>query len=799
MGSAGSVCLNDDCPDEAELRALLNGGVIDESRLAWLEDCLSECEGCRGRLDQLSSAGSETVGAVVGAVVGGAFVEPEIVRSEALSKVVSRVKAREFGEGFAGDLKVEPDLGFLDRAESGDQLGRLGKYEVSEVIAEGGMGLVLRARDPDLDREVAIKVLSPRLAANSRARKLFLREARAAAGIEQENVLPIYLVEQSGALPWFVMPLIRGGNLEDRLRERGDGGGIDFSEVLETGLKVARGLAAAHARGIVHRDIKPANVMLDEDGGNVWLADFGLAAAVETGEGGGRITGTPGFMAPEVVAGEPADQRSDLFSLGCVFFAMVTGRQAFSGETVEALLEAVKTDEPAFDRMKGREIPRWFEELVGHLLAKSPGERLGSARELVEILERHTEEVRKAAWRARVWRRLGRGLAAVAGGLAVIAGILWLLSVSGRTQGVNRALSGLSGDAFSVKGRFGVHETLGAAAAAAPDGAVIEIFGDASWETHPVSVEGKALTIRAAGNGVPVLRSVSETAPMISSDSELNLEGLILEHSVRPKKGVPSLVLATRSPLSLRRCRLLSPHRPRESGLAPMVGVLDCALLKLSDVEFQAKYSYGVGFLNDGIAEPCDVQLENVVYLGPMFLMLVENRTSIEEEALRKLEARIVMRHCTVLSGTLIHVASAGAVYPITVTVEKNAFDCEVGLLTSVGNSPDAARGFLRWIDRENVYAVPTDMFFGQGRGTFGNPMPRTRAPSRGWDDLKEWWGLERGGSKRVGRIFTEATRERFSKSESFELGSLEFAEEYQAESGNAGADLNRVGPARRP
>src|SRR5213080_4222763 len=173
--------------------------------------------------------------------------------------------------------RQDADLGFLQPAARPDSLGRLGHYEILEVLGCGGFGIVFRAFDEVLQRVVAIKVLAPQMAATSPARKRFLREARSSAQVRHENVVQVYAVEEQ-PLPYLVMEFIPGETLQQRLDRTGP---LDVPEVLRIGRQIAEGLAAAHVQGLIHRDIKPANILLTGDGPHlrVKITDFGLARA----------------------------------------------------------------------------------------------------------------------------------------------------------------------------------------------------------------------------------------------------------------------------------------------------------------------------------------------------------------------------------------------------------------------------------------------------------------------------------------------------------------------------------------
>ena len=192
---------------------------------------------------------------------------------------------------------MESALSFLQPSEKPGSLGRLAHYEVLEVLGNGGFGTVVKAFDEKLHRFVAIKLMSPLLAATSAARKRFLREARSAAAVRHENVIAIYAVEDQ-PIPYLVMEYIAGRTLQQKLDATGP---LELLEVLRIGRQIAAGLAAAHAMGLIHRDIKPGNILLEDGVEHVKITDFGLARAADDASitQSGFIAGTPMYMAPE--------------------------------------------------------------------------------------------------------------------------------------------------------------------------------------------------------------------------------------------------------------------------------------------------------------------------------------------------------------------------------------------------------------------------------------------------------------------------------------------------------------------
>jgi WD40 repeat protein/tRNA A-37 threonylcarbamoyl transferase component Bud32 len=264
-------------------------------------------------------------------------------------------------------------------------LGRLGHYEIIEVIGRGAMGVVLKARDEALQRIVAIKIMAPQLAADATARKRFIREAQAAAAVRDEHVIDIHAVEESKGLPYLVMEYIQGDSLQDRLQQ---GSPLALEQVLRIGTQIAAGLAAAHAQGLIHRDVKPANILLENGVPRVKITDFGLARAVD--DLGltqtGLIAGTPQYMAPEQARAEPIDHRADLFSLGSVLYTMCTGQSPFAGGNSLGVLKRICEETPRPIREINPEVPDWLATIIERLHAKDPAERIQSAAEVAERL-----------------------------------------------------------------------------------------------------------------------------------------------------------------------------------------------------------------------------------------------------------------------------------------------------------------------------------------------------------------------------------------------------------------------------
>ncbi len=265
---------------------------------------------------------------------------------------------------------------------------QLGSYELQSLLGRGAMGVVFKAFEPSLNRFVAIKMLAPEVAASPVARQRFAREARVAASIQHENVVGIHAVCEAAGVTYIAMEYVRGNCLEAQIEQRGP---MPVLLAVSASQQIAAGLAAAHAKGIVHRDIKPANILIEEDTGRVKITDFGLARVVDDAKMtvDGTLIGTPFFMAPEAIQGERADTRSDLFSLGGVFYHAVTGRVPFPGQTLVAVLNAVCSKEPVPPGQLRANLPNWIDEMIIRLLHKDPASRYPDAASVAAILSEY--------------------------------------------------------------------------------------------------------------------------------------------------------------------------------------------------------------------------------------------------------------------------------------------------------------------------------------------------------------------------------------------------------------------------
>ena len=575
---------------------------------------LDHCDRCRSALESL---------------VGGADLSNVIARRLSNQDPLDEVRL----QPWIGELKElsaqlatgeredrdEEQLKFLEPSDDPQYVGRLGRYSVIDIVGRGGMGLVLRAWDPALNRIVAIKVLTPRLENDQTSRKRFLREARAAAAITNDHVVPIYSVGKYGQMLYLEMQFVEGSSLQEKLDQQGS---LSYEEIVRIGMQTAKGLAAAHSRGLIHRDVKPANILLEHETQQVRISDFGLACVVADVHQSNSelLVGTPEYMAPEQICKIDVDHRADLFSFGNVLYAMCTGRSPFAGgTTLDVIKRVVKEDPPPLTKINP-EIPQVMVDTIARLHAKDPADRFQSAEEVCCRLKEQLDFLRtpspsavpappfqpdalvsSAGLSSRVVRRQHSSRQTrhrkfrpfVVGGsiclsIAVIGFLL--LEVTGVTHivisrranpDVSIQLESINGNVASTASNINDQQPfvimadgsqssqsfgdLPTAIRTARDGDTIEIRGNGPFFCQPVNIVDKRLRIRAAPNCRPVLEMQADAAgsekPLLRTNQLLVLEGIVLHRlsSFTTNRFQPrnALVFSNQSELWVAHCRFV--------------------------------------------------------------------------------------------------------------------------------------------------------------------------------------------------------------------------------------------------
>jgi predicted Ser/Thr protein kinase len=281
-----------------------------------------------------------------------------------------------------------------------------GEYVIERELGRGGMGIVYLARDVELERPVAIKVLPPEYAVRPELRERFLREARTAAKLSHPNIVPVHRADDVGGFVFFVMAYVDGETLGQRVRSRGPMAPAAAARALR---EVAWALAYAHARGVVHRDIKPDNILLERETGRALVTDFGIALRSDTAglTEQGHVMGTAQFMSPEQAAGETLDGRSDLYSLGIVGYFALTADLPFDGPTVQSILAKHLTQPPP--SLIGRPgVPEPIAQAVDKCLAKTPTDRWNAGEALADAIGDATPAAHSIPAPIRMWLTKGR-------------------------------------------------------------------------------------------------------------------------------------------------------------------------------------------------------------------------------------------------------------------------------------------------------------------------------------------------------------------------------------------------------
>ncbi|MBK6805221.1 MAG: protein kinase [Betaproteobacteria bacterium] len=300
---------------------------------------------------------------------------------------------------------------------------KLGRYQIREIIGEGAMARVYKGYDPEIDREIAIKLLKSQLAEDDQYRMRFLREAKGAGTLSHPNIVTIFDVGVDGKHPYIAMELVDGLTLTDLIRT---GQATSMRDVVEIGIQLTRALDYAHKKGIIHRDIKPGNIMLVSSGNQVKVTDFGICRIDGSDQELtqhtqlGDVLGTPNYMSPEQVLGQKVDSRSDLFSVGVVLYKLVTGALPFEGDSIISVaMKITQTDPPTVEKLRP-DVPLSLRRVIERSLKKQPEKRYQTGEEFAQALIGVARELKEAEEK----KGKGKGLSLSVRWAAIMAGIV---------------------------------------------------------------------------------------------------------------------------------------------------------------------------------------------------------------------------------------------------------------------------------------------------------------------------------------------------------------------------------------
>ena len=563
----------------------LVAGKIPREREFELEEHLGSCSDCRARLEDVAGL-KEIAFAKNSAAMAPAETASQ---SQGLRRAMAQLDSAnsaipndagisEQVSGLLQDLTHDPQLPPSNREGF---IGKLGSIEIRREIGRGGMGVVYEGLDLRLNRNVAVKVMYTHRGQNELVHQRFIREAQSAAALVHENIVTVYSIDESGGTTFLVLQYVDGQSLADRLAREPN---QPAKEVARLGMLVARGLTAAHARGLIHRDVKPSNILIESESDLVFVTDFGLAKSAFDNSltSPGCLAGTPAYMSPEQANGKPLDVRSDLFSLGVVLYQMAVGQLPFSGDSPYVVLDQVRRTNPAPLRTVDPSLPESLCTVIHRLLQNRPEDRPSSAQFVAHQLEcifdgrqpplgneSAVNSVSPPINRIFTWR----SAIAILFAATLIGTVLWKVWLSPLPYSSSPAKSTWDGlqtateTPIKIVSRpnqtfLNVTEALGAAI----DGDVIELTGDGIFLAQSTRIVGKSLTIRAAAGARPVVvpdfrQGQPQSCQWIETYSDLEIEGIAIDWTkvngtaVDPTlSGRNVVILAKGKKLFLKRC-----------------------------------------------------------------------------------------------------------------------------------------------------------------------------------------------------------------------------------------------------
>lgn len=545
-----NISSNPGCPTDDIIRQLIRGALPAEEERQ-LTEHISGCRICQAKLNEDTSPDL------------AARARNSLTHSEAMPAPLQQLLEtadQDLTDSLSGSRQESAtwaDIApWLEPADDNSP-GKVGPFPVSRMLGRGGMGVVFLGHDPELDRPIAIKLLAPSLMSDEVARQRFLREAQAVAAISHPSIVAIHRVEANGRLPWFAMEFVDGKSLAEHLAS-----GRNFSDrqVAKIGFQVASALAAAHAADLIHRDIKPGNILIDDKSGRVRLMDFGLARELSDSKltSTGALLGTPAYMAPETIAEQPQDTRTDLYGLGAVMYHLLTGQPPFEAATLMGTIQAISRGR--FKPLSHHaDVSPVLQRVVDRLLQTEPGKRFQTATAVADALRS------KGSSGSTIPRTRSTSFLITTGIIAVTCLTLALIapaflpekdpkdgeqaastaqefppnptqSETGETTSDNdRLTSSQSPPSYrccdSEKRLIATVQNLNDAVQQVPQEGVIFVSSDEPIGiTQPINTRGKSFSIVGEGDPVCIDLNFPEADSVFESEGSLGLTNLIFRH-----------------------------------------------------------------------------------------------------------------------------------------------------------------------------------------------------------------------------------------------------------------------------
>ncbi len=765
------------CLTNAELRSLLTANpATDHSRhLEHLDDCTK----CQSQLAMLAGDSSWIEDLQLDQVDPNQSDKTKPAAHETeLANVMDRMSARTAtaatAAGKTEGLSFE-GLPFTQQLVAGR---RFGPYEIQSRLGTGGMSVVFTAHDHVLDRQVAVKFLSAELENSKTARQRFLREAKSAAAVENDFIVPIYSADEVDGYPFLVMSLIEGQSLQQRIDAPTP---LSIEQTIRIGIQITKGLEAFHSRGLVHRDLKPSNILLQKPDNRVRITDFGLAKCADDSQltKSGTVLGTPNYMSPEQAMGQRVDFRSDIYGLGAVLYACVTGRAPFEGPTSLQILNQLRERPPHCILNLKPETPHWLVDIIEKLMAREPDSRYQNAGEIIEALSHHSNNT--ASPSPSPSRSLSSSPTALLSKhpiliaaciLMLVIGASYLLWTDTEAPNLVETIQEPIQDSgigpadhadFRITIKTGdatrAFPTLQEAVAEATTGAIIEIQGDGTHEIKStITTNGKQLTIRSLPGSAPILAiSNNEIVSGLVTDTDLVLEGLtfrlIPQNANEPDRGPKRKAIhCVSGNLNISNCRFDVMNSNSDS--LKCIAVLKAKQCEIRNSEFYSGLSNTA--LEIGLSPETELIVENNLIAAGSVIEIAFPIRHIPEGTP---SVRIDRNLFSAVSGLRIKLPPPGArplERPVPVTTEGNVWDVDFLLslmpqpIAKNQSRPDLSQRvieqMMQWHSKENRFRLR------QAYVGVSLPYQKIRA-MRNLSTLNQWntfWRLPESSSVQI-------------------------------------------------